>query len=684
MTFDLKAPFIPQGDQPQAIEKLVKGLEFGLKNQTLLGVTGSGKTYTMANVIKNTGMPALIMCHNKTLAGQLFQEMRDFFPDNAVSYFVSYYDYYQPEAYVPSSDTYIEKTAEVNETIDKLRLQTTANILTKKDVIVVASVSGIYNIGDPNSFERFIINFKIGDSIDIKLFSLKLAALQYARNEFDFKRGTFRIRGNSIDIHPASEDEGLRIMLNDDNTIREVYYFDTITGKRILREPKEIYYIYPAKQYLTDKPTLTKVEAEIRRDLQIESEELKAQGKLLEAQRLIQRVTYDLEMIKELGYTSGIENYSRYFDGRPIGAKPFGLPDYFNKAYGSNWLTFIDESHMTLSQIAGMYNGDHSRKKTLVDFGFRLKAAYDNRPMKFEEFYSHVPKFIYVSATPDEKEVEWSKDEAKKKNFKEHDGIVEQLIRPTGIIDPIVQIRPSESEIQDIITEIEKRVKNNEKILITTLTKRTAEDLTDYLKQKNVRAEYLHSDIETLERSNVLDNLRRGTFDVLIGINLLREGLDLPEVTLVAILDADKEGFLRSRTSLIQTMGRAARNVQGEVIVYADVITKSIKAAIEEISRRREYQLLFNKKHHITPKNIQKDIKEKIITVEEELGIEERKNKHKEVQRKDLDKIDVRSMTAIDKKKVVKKLESEMRRYASEMNFEMAILLRDKIRQLKS
>lgn len=682
MQFSLSSPFSPTGDQPQAIEKLTSGVEFGLKNQVLLGVTGSGKTFTMANVIQNTRRPALIISHNKTLAGQLYQEMRDFFPNNAVCYFVSYYDYYQPEAYVPSSDTYIEKEAEVNEVIDKLRLQTTASILTRPDVIVVASVSCIYNIGSPDDFERFIISMRRGETIDMRQFMLQLAALQYNRNDYDFRRGTFRLRGNTLDIHPASQDDAMRLVLSDAGTLSDVYLFNSLTGKKIRDITDEVVYIYPAKQYITDRPTFKRVEQQIRRDLAIESEELKAQGKLLEAQRLVQRVTFDLEMLKEIGYVSGIENYSRYFDGRPPGAKPYGIPDYFNKAYGDNWITIIDESHITLPQIRGMYNGDFARKKTLVDFGFRLRAAFDNRPMKFDEFYAACKQFVYVSATPDEQEVSWSREEAAKKNFTVHNGVVEQLIRPTGIVDPAIEIRPAETEIQDLIQEIEKRVKKGEKILVTTLTKKTAEDLTEFLKNKGVRANYLHSDIETLERSDVLDSLRRNEYDVLIGINLLREGLDLPEVTLVAILDADKEGFLRSRTSLIQTMGRAARNVQGEVIMYADTRTKSILAAVEEIERRRRYQLEYNKKHGITPTTIKKAIKEKIIDTEAALGLKQEKKK--EIKREDLERINPKALTPFDKQKLIKKLEGEMKRYASEMNFEMAIIIRDKVRQLKS
>ncbi len=681
MAFQLESKYVPTGDQPQAIRQLTTGVKAGLKNQVLLGVTGSGKTFTMANLIRDLNMPALIISHNKTLAGQLYQEFRDFFPQNAVSYFVSYYDYYQPEAYIPSTDTYIEKEAEINELIDKLRLQSTANILTRKDVIVVASVSCIYNIGSPSEYGKFMLELKKGAFIEWKQLAVRLTELLYQRSEFDFHRGTFRIRGNHMDIYLPYEDYAVRIT-EENARITEIHYIDTLTGQRLSQESYENIMIYPAKLYLTDPVAFKNAEAQIRADLAREYTEHKKMGKIVEAERLLRKVNYDLEMLKEVGYVNGVENYSRYFDGRKPGDPPYSLLDYFKVAYGNDFLVFIDESHMTVPQVRGMYNGDHARKHTLIDFGFRLQSAYDNRPLKFDEFYQIPPHFIYVSATPDEWEVEQSKQETKLKNLDEYNGIVEQLIRPTGIIDPIVEIRPAKSEIPDLIKEIEKRVKKNEKVLVTTLTKKTAEDLSEYLKEKEVRAAYLHSDIHTLERSDVLDNLRKNEFDVLIGVNLLREGLDLPEVTLVAILDADKEGFLRSRTSLIQTMGRAARNVQGEVIMYADTITKSIKAAVEEIDRRRAHQTEYNTKHGITPQTIYKPIREKIAEKgEEDLMVFDKMQKNFDL--KGLDEIQVESMTPYDKKKMVKKLEREMKTYAEEMNFEAAIALRDKIREIK-
>ena len=576
MNFKLVSSFKPTGDQPQAIKGLIGGLKDNLKNQVLIGVTGSGKTFTMANVIKETALPTLVISHNKTLAGQLYQEFRDFFPENAVSYFVSYYDYYQPEAYIPTTDTYIEKEAQINELIDKLRLQSTTNILTRKDVVVVASVSCIYNIGSPKEYGKSILEVEVGNPVDPKGIFRRLVELQYERSEFDFKRGTFRVRGDRIDIYPAYEDNGYRIMLKNGEVVK-IEKFEPVSGKIINIKDSARLIIYPAKHYMMDRKVFQSAETQIRDDLKKESEAQKKQGKLLEAERLIRRVNYDLEMIKEIGYVTGIENYSRYFDGRGIGDPPYTLLDYFKEAYGADWLLIIDESHMTVPQLRGMYNGDFSRKKTLIDFGFRLKAAYDNRPLKFEEFYPSASKIIYVSATPDEWEMKRSK-------------VVEQLIRPTGIIDQEVIIRPAEGEVQDLIKETKTRAQQNQKFLVTTLTKKTAEDLTGYLKEKKIRASYLHSDIQTLERSDILDNLRKGEFDVLIGVNLLREGLDLPEVSLVAILDADQEGFLRSYTSLIQTMGRAARNITGQVIVYADKITRSIKLAGDEIERRRKYE----------------------------------------------------------------------------------------------
>jgi excinuclease ABC subunit B len=624
----------------------------------------------MANIIKKTNLPTLIISHNKTLAGQLYQEFRDFFPENAVSYFVSYYDYYQPEAYIPTTDTYIEKEAQINDLIDKLRLQTTTNIMTRRDVIVVASVSCIYNIGSPLEYGRFILELNLNEEIDQLSILRRLTELQYQRSEFDFKRGTFRIRGERIDIYPAYEDFGYRVIV-ESNKIKNFEKFDPLTGKLISSYQSSLkkLIIYPAKHYLIDNQTFKNVEEKIREDLKKESEELKKKGKLVEAERLIRRVNYDLEMIKEVGYVNGIENYSRYFDGRKPGDPPYSLLNYFVESYQDNWLLFIDESHMTVPQLRGMYHGDFSRKKTLVDYGFRLKAAFDNRPLKFEEFYQIPSRIIYVSATPDEFEINLSKP----------DGVVEQLIRPTGIVDPEIIIRPAKNEIEDLVGEIEKRVKNKEKILVTTLTKKMAEDLTNFLKEKNIKASYLHSDIETLERSDILDNLRKGNFDVLIGVNLLREGLDLPEVTLVAILDADKEGFLRSKTSLIQTMGRAARNINSCVILYADEITNSLKEAVDEVKRRRSYQIEYNKKHHITPKTIYKPIREKIIEKEENLYVFD-----KNLVYQDLDSIKPESMTPYDKKKVIKKLKLEMKHQAENLNFELAIKIREKIKQLEN
>src|SRR3990167_8427222 len=667
MSFDLKSKFVPTGDQPQAIKKLSSGIASGMKNQVLLGVTGSGKTFTMANVIRNLDMPTLIISHNKTLAGQLYQEFRDFFPGNAVSYFVSYYDYYQPEAYIPSTDTYIEKEAEINELIDKLRLQSTTNILSRRDVIVVASVSCIYNIGSPKEYERFVFQIKKGDVADWRGISVRLTELLYERSEFDFKRGSFRVRGDHMDIYLPYEDNAIRL-IEKNGRISQIETIEHLSGKKVKNIAESIS-IYPAKLYLMDPNVFKNAENQIRADLEKEYKSLKKLGKELEAQRLLRKVNYDLEMIKEVGYVNGIENYSRYFDGRRPGDPPYSLLDYFKLTYGNDFLVFIDESHMTVPQIRGMYNGDHSRKKVLIDFGFRLNSAFDNRPLKFDEFYKIPPHLIYVSATPDKWEIDQSKQ------------IVEQLLRPTGIIDPKITIRPSTSEIPDLITEIEKRAKRGEKTLVTTLTKKTAEDLTEYLKDKKVRASYLHSDIHTLERSDVLDNLRKNEFDVLIGVNLLREGLDLPEVTLVAILDADKEGFLRSRTSLIQTMGRAARNVLGEVIIYADKITDSIKYAVDEIERRRKHQSENNKKHNITPQTIFKPVREKIIEKPQESELMFNKVQ-REFELESLAKLDPNSMTSYDKKKTVKKLEKEMRIYVDDMNFEAAILLRDKINQI--
>ncbi len=669
MNFKLTSKFKPTGDQPQAILKLANGLTSGQKNQVLLGVTGSGKTFTMANIIQKLQIPTLIISHNKTLAGQLYQEMREFFPHNAVSYFVSYYDYYQPEAYIPQTDTYIEKEADINELIDKLRLQATTNIMTRRDVVVVASVSCIYNIGSPSEYDKFTLQLQVGQPLDWNQIIERLVQLLYERSEFDFKRGSFRLRGNYLDIYPAYEDFGYRLYAKN-NKLEKVVKFEPLAGKEISElNSKSPLYIYPAKHYLTDPEIFTGVEQQIRADLKHEYADLKTKNKSLEAERLLRRVNYDLEMIKEVGYVNGIENYSRYFDGRKIGDPPYTLLDYFKKAYGDSWLVFIDESHMTVPQIRGMYNGDRSRKKILIDFGFRLKAAFDNRPLKFEEFYQIPSKFIYVSATPNKWEIDLA------------GGVIEQLVRPTGILDPKIIIKPAKTEIVDLISEIEQRIKQQQKILVTTLTKKTAEDLTEYLKEKNIRAAYLHSDIKTLERSDVLDNLRKNEFDVLIGVNLLREGLDLPEVALVAILDADREGFLRSRTSLIQVMGRAARNVQGEVLIYADNITGSIREAISEITRRRDYQKRYNQEHKITPKTIYKPIRERIIEGAEEFLIYDRGRQM--INDDFLGDLKTEAMTPYDRKRIIRRLEKEMKIQAEELNFELAIRIRDKVKELK-
>ena len=687
MQFKLKSAFKPTGDQPQAIEKLTSRLGNQLKDQVLLGVTGSGKTFTMANVIENTQLPTLIITHNKTLAGQLYQEMRDFFPENAVSYFVSYYDYYQPEAYIPTSDTYIEKEAQINQMIDKLRLQSTTNIMTRRDVIVVASVSCIYNIGDPREYGKFELPIYKGLLTDWKSLASRLIEMQYDRSEFEFVRGSFRIRGNNLDLYPAYQDVAYRIAFLE-NRVIDITPIDPVSGARLVDEKIDAggIVIYPAKHYMLRQERFQEVEAEIRQDLAKEHQALKAKGKLLEAQRLLERTNYDLEILSELGYVNGIENYSRYFDSRQIGDRPYALQDYFNHAYQNNWLTIIDESHMTIPQLRGMYNGDNSRKRTLVDFGFRLKAALDNRPLKFTEFLPLSPRLIYVSATPSDWELQLAKKDLIESGIlpsglNDSDYTVEQLVRPTGIVDPIIEVRPADTQIQDIIKEVVTRAKAGERSLITTLTKKTAEDLTQFLTEKGIRANYLHSDIKTLERSDILDNLRQNKFDCLIGVNLLREGLDLPEVTLVAILDADKEGFLRSRVSLIQTMGRAARNIRGSAILYADHITDSMKSAIDEITRRREYQLEYNSTHKVTPKNIIKPVRIKIVEESEQdpasLFIA------KERTAKQVQQIDTTSLTAYDREKLVKKLTRNMKRYATDLNFEAAIAIRDKLREIK-
>ncbi len=654
--FRLHAPYQPAGDQPQAIAGLLAGFQKGAKEQVLLGVTGSGKTFTMAHMIAKFQRPVLIISHNKTLAAQLYQEFRDFFPDNAVSYFVSYYDYYQPEAYMPASDTYIEKETQINEEIDKLRLAATTNLLTRKDTIIVASVSSIYNIGSPREYGHFVLELKPGMKVARQSIFDRLVQLQYERSDFGFHRGTFRVRGDTIDLFPAYEDTAMRMILKGD-TLDTLVKLDPLTGKTI--EELSGTMIYPAKHYMTDPMRYQNVFAQIREDLGKQVTFFKDQGKMLEAHRIAQRVNFDLEMIAEMGYVNGIENYSRYFDGRDPGAPPYTLFDYFDEAAGSNWLLFIDESHMTIPQIRGMYNGDRSRKQTLIDYGFRLPAALDNRPLRFDEFMRRIPQTTYVSATPGD----WELNRAP---------VVEQLVRPTGLIDPVVTVRPTTGQIDDLLAEIQKRVERRERVLVTTLTKRMAEDLSKFLEERKVNVHYLHSDIQTLERSDILADLRGGAYDVIVGINLLREGLDLPEVSLVAILDADKEGFLRSRVSLIQTMGRAARHIHGEVILYADTMTDSMKQAIAEVKRRRTTQLAFNKKHGITPQGIQKPIRERLV--EQEAAS---KKQMTVVNDKELD-----SMTPQDKKKLAGELRRQMRFYAQALDFEKAAEVRDMIEKI--
>lgn len=679
--FKLKSNYKVTGDQQNAIDQLAYGIENGINYQVLLGVTGSGKTFTIANLIAKLGKPALIISHNKTLAAQLYQEFRDFFPENAVSYFVSYYDYYQPEAYIPSTDTYIEKDADINELIDKLRLQATTNLLTRKDAIVVASVSCIYNIGSPKEYGNFILEIKINQKITRDEILNRLIDLQYERSDFGFFRGTFRVTGDIIDIYPAYLDEGVRIDLVDD-TVRNISYINPVSGSLIsVRQFSKEFILFPAKHYVTDPLAHSEAFDQINHDLTNRLNWFKKHNKFVEANRLKQRVNYDIEMIKEVGYVKGIENYSRYFDGRREGDPPYSLLDYFNHPFAKDWLVFIDESHITFPQIRGMYAGDLSRKKLLVDYGFRLPAAFDNRPLRFEEFIRRIPNFIATSATPSD----WEKDMARQSSNGKHltknypsDALIEQLTRPTGIPDPDIEIRPVKNEVQNVIEEIHRITDKHQRVLVTTLTKRTAEDLAQYLSEEGIKVHYLHSDIATLERTDILDDLRRGEYDALIGVNLLREGLDLPEVSLVAILDADKEGFLRSDVSLIQTMGRAARHVDGKVILYADKITGSMQRAIEEVERRRAYQIKMNKLMDIKPRSIEKPIREKLIEKDEENEIEKLKYKGYS----ELLEINSDALTPLDRKKLVIRLRQEMKLAAQDLNFELAAALRDKIHNL--
>lgn len=673
MEFKLKTNLKMIPDQTKAVEAISKGVLHGDKYQTLLGVTGSGKTFTMANVIEKVQRPTLIISHNKTLAAQLYQEMRDLFPENAVSYFVSYYDYYQPEAYIPSTDTYIEKDADINETIDKLRLAATANLLTRSDSIVIASVSCIYNIGSPREYGKFVLEITSGMKIKREQIIDRIVDLQYERSEFGFDRGTFRVRGDTIDIFPAYQDNAVRIEF-DEASIRKIEMMNPLTGVSVneskFNTSDSNFVLYPAKHFMTDPKSYDKAFDEMMNDLNIRVRQLKAEGKELEAHRIAQKVTYDIEMIKEVGYVKGIENYSRYFDGRSPGDAPFSLLDYFNEPYGNEWMLMVDESHMTFPQIRGMFNGDLARKQTLIDYGFRLPSAMDNRPLKFDEFMRRIPNFIASSATP--KDWELSMSDGKK---------VELLVRPTGIPDPEVDIRPIKNQVSDVIEEIKKTVAKGQRTLVTTMTKKTAEDLSTYLNEQGLKVQYLHSDVATLDRTDILDDLRAGKYDVLVGINLLREGLDLPEVSLVAILDADKEGFLRSDVTLIQTMGRAARHVEGHVIMYADRITGSMQRALDEVKRRREYQLAYNKKHGITPKSIEKPIREKLIDrteVEKAPWV----FGEKEPIFASLPHMEIDAMTPMEKKRLVKNLTTEMRLAAQDLNFELAAEIRDEIKKI--
>lgn len=651
--FQIVSDFKPTGDQPQAIEKLVRGLNSGSEHQVLLGVTGSGKTFSMANVIEAVQRPTLIISHNKTLAGQLAQEFRSIFPGNAVEYFVSYYDYYQPEAYIPQNDTYIEKDASINEEIEKLRLATTASLLTRRDVVVVASVSCIYNLGSPIEYGQAILEMGQGMKAGTAQIMKILQKMYYERNDIDFKRGSYRVRGDTMDIFPSYMDEGYRLQFLGEK-LEKLHKLEVLSGET--EEVQGTQVVYPAKHYITPEQRLVPGIRQIEKDLAGRLKELKVKGKLLEAQRLEQRTRYDLEMIQQFGYCNGIENYSRYFDGRKPGEPPYSLLNYFPKDY----LVIIDESHITIPQIRGMYNGDRSRKETLIDFGFRLPSALDNRPLRFDEFMRNVNQVIYTSATPDNYELSLAGD-----------AVAEQLIRPTGILDPEISVRPINGQIPDLITEIEKRVKEGERTLITTLTKRMAEDLAEYLHEKGIKVHYLHSDVKTLERGDILQSLRMGEYDVIVGINLLREGLDLPEVSLVAILDADKEGFLRSRTSLVQTMGRAARHIKGKVIMYADNITGSMKAAIDEVDRRRKYQADYNKKHKITPRSIEKALRERLIEKVEEL--------EEVLGKKDLT---IEDIPASEREKMIKNLEAQMKQAADLWDFEEAARIRDQIKEL--
>lgn len=651
--FKLVSQYQPTGDQPQAIEQLVKGFKEGNQFETLLGVTGSGKTFTMANVIQQLNKPTLVLAHNKTLAAQLYGEFKEFFPENAVEYFVSYYDYYQPEAYVPSTDTYIEKDSSINEEIDKLRHSATAALTERKDVIIISSVSCIYGLGSPIDYQNMVVSLRPGMEKDRDEIIHKLVDIQYARNDMDFKRGTFRVRGDVLEVFPVSSSENaIRIEFFGDE-IDRITEIDTLTGE--IKARLEHIAIFPASHYVVPKEKIDLATKEIEKELVERVEYFKSEDKLLEAQRISERTNFDIEMMRETGFCSGIENYSRYLAGLEPGATPHTLLDYFP----DDFLIIVDESHITIPQVRGMYAGDQSRKTTLVDYGFRLPSAKDNRPLNFEEFEGKIDQMMFVSATPNVYE-------------KEHELLrAEQIIRPTGLLDPKVTVKPVEGQVDDLIGEIHKEVEKKNKILVTTLTKRMAEDLTDYMKEVGIRVKYLHSDIDTLERTEIIRDMRLDVFDVLVGINLLREGLDIPEITLVAILDADKEGFLRSETSLIQTIGRAARNSEGHVIMYADNITDSMRNAIDETNRRREIQQQYNEEHGITPTTIKKAVRDRISITKEAV---QSVNKLKK---------DPESMSRGELEKLIKKLSKEMQKAAAELNFESAAELRDQMVELK-
>ena len=653
MGFKLHSEYQPTGDQPQAIEKLVQGFKEGNQAQTLLGVTGSGKTFTMANVIQQLNKPTLVIAHNKTLAAQLYGEFKEFFPENAVEYFVSYYDYYQPEAYVPSTDTYIAKDSAINDEIDKLRLSATAALIERRDVIIVSSVSCIYGLGEPENFEKMMVSLRPGMEKDRDEVLRQLVDIQYDRNDMDFKRGTFRVRGDVIEIIPANEAEtAVRVEFFGDE-IDRITRIDVLTGE--IKEELNHVAIFPASHYVVPAEQIKRAAAAIEEELEERVRYFKSEDKLLEAQRIAERTNFDIEMLKETGFCSGIENYSRHLAGYAPGTPPNTLMDYFK----DDFLIIIDESHKTIPQIRGMFAGDQSRKKTLVDYGFRLPSAMDNRPLNFGEFESKIDQILFVSATPGEYEADHEMLRA------------EQIIRPTGLLDPKVEVRPVEGQIDDLVGEVNKETAAGHKILITTLTKRMAEDLTDYMRELGIRVKYLHSDIDTLERTQIIRDMRLDVFDVLVGINLLREGLDIPEITLVAILDADKEGFLRSEVSLIQTIGRAARNSEGHVIMYADTITDSMRLAIDETERRRTLQEAYNKEHGITPKTIQKSVRE-LISISKEIAQEELRFEK-----------DPESMSRKELEKLIADIDKKMKKAAAELNFELAAELRDKMIELK-